>query len=139
MGGRARLLPPALALGAGALLAGAALAGGQSSLVAQLEAVAPAHGASGRFSATVADGKGQTNLQWQLSVSHLSGPVTSAALRAGRSGITIPLCQPCAAPVHGALAVIPAVWKKLQAEGPVVVVSTRAHPKGELRGKLKSG
>ena len=66
-----------LPLAAAGLLAGSAFAA-DAPIVAHLTAVAPAHGGSGRFSATVVSSKSMTSVDWKLSVSHLSGPVTAA-------------------------------------------------------------
>jgi len=120
---------------AGLLAAGSAFAA-KVPLVAHLTAVAPAHGGFGQFSATVVSSKSETSVDWKLTVSHLSGPVTAATLTSGGKGIKLPLCQPCTS-ARGALVVIPAVWKKIEAGTATVVVATKAHPKGELSGALK--
>ena len=124
-----------LPLAAAGLLAGSAFAA-KAPVVAHLTAVAPAHGGSGQFSATIVSSKSQTNVDWKLSVSHLTGPVTAATLTSGSKGFKLPLCQPCTS-TRGALVVIPSVWKKLQAGTAKVVIATKAHPQGELSGTLK--
>jgi hypothetical protein len=39
---------------------------------------------------------------------------------------------------HGVLAFPASGWKMIEAEGAQIVVATRAHPLGELRGTLKT-
>jgi CHRD domain len=131
---RGRSTFAAFVAGAG-LLAGSAFAA-PAPVVVHLTAVAPAHGGSGQFSATIVSSKSETSVDWKLSVSHLSGPITSATLTSGGKGIRLPLCEPCTS-TRGALVVIPAVWKKLAAGPAKVVVATKAHPQGELSGAIK--
>jgi hypothetical protein len=131
-----------LAVSAAGLLGGSALAShdAQAPLKASLTAVAPAHGGSGKFSGTAVSAKDLTTVKWQLSVSHLSGPITAATLRSGGpKGIALPLCQPCPASSKGNVAIVSSIWKQIQTGSGEIVIATRAHPNGELSGKLKLG
>jgi hypothetical protein len=106
-------------------------------LQARLTAVAPAQGGSGRFTATAVQGKSSIQLKWHLSVSHLSGPPTAATLRiSGSRSLAFPLCKPCKASGHGSLGIVASLWKQVSGGQSVIVVSTRAHPTGEVRGTL---
>jgi hypothetical protein len=99
--------------------------------------VSATHG-TGTFSAT-GTGTRTVMLGWRLSVSKLSGPPKKAMLKtSGSYGIAITLCRPCSATAHGRLVMLGSAWRKIAAGG-AVVVTTRAHPRGELRGVLKQG
>ena len=109
-------------------------------LQARLTAVAPAHGGSGQFTATAVQGKSSVQLKWHLSVSHLSGPPTAASLKInGGHGLTFPLCKPCSANGRGSLGIVAGLWKQVSSGQSVIVVATRAHPTGEVRGTLTAG
>jgi hypothetical protein len=109
-------------------------------LQARLTAVAPARGGSGQFTATALQGKSSVQLKWHLSVSHLSGPPTAATLRiSGGHGLAFPLCKPCGANGRGSLGIVAGLWKQVSGGQGVIVVSTRAHPTGEVRGTLTVG
>jgi hypothetical protein len=130
--GRALTIGGALALCA----AVPAFAAGSGQAVHARLAPASGHG-SGTF---VANGVGTSTVtvRWQLSVSGLSGPARKASLRtAGSRKIVFALCGPCKAKSHGQLVLLGSVWKQIVAKGGTVVVTTRAHPTGELRGTLK--
>jgi hypothetical protein len=99
--------------------------------------VSTAHG-SGTFTAS-STGVSTVTLRWQLSVSKLSGSAKKAVLKtSGSNGIVITLCRPCAAKAHGKIIMLGSAWRRIAAGG-AVVVTTRAHPRGELRGALKRG
>jgi hypothetical protein len=115
-----------------------ALAAGSGQAVhARLAPAAPASHGSGAFTAT--GGQGNTVVvRWNLSVSGLTGPARKASLRtAGSPKISFALCSPCKAKSHGQLVLLGSVWNRIVAKGGTVVVATRAHPAGELRGALK--
>ena len=105
---------------------------------ARLAPVASASHGSGAFSAN-ATGTRTVTLGWQLSVSKLSGPAKKAVLKtSGANGIVITLCRPCTAKAHGKIVMLGSAWRRIAAGG-AVVVTTRARPRGELRGVLKRG
>jgi hypothetical protein len=109
----------------------------QQAVHARLTPAAPAKHGSGTFAAT-GGGAQSAIVRWQLAVSNLSGPVRRATLHtAGSPRIVFTLCQPCGARSHGQLALIGSMWSRIVASGGTVVVATRAHPSGELRGTLK--
>ncbi|HWD41923.1 MAG TPA: CHRD domain-containing protein [Fimbriimonas sp.] len=99
---------------------------------------APAE-AGGHFHAQL-DG---TTLKWTLTVTHLSGPATSAHIHVGGSAsngvIAARLCGPCAAFVTGAVILTPSVASALLAGDAYVNVDTAANPKGEIRGQIVRG
>ncbi len=109
-------------------------------LQARLTAVAPAQGGSGQFTATALQGKSSIQLKWHLSVSHLSGRPTAATLKInGGHGLAFPLCKPCSANGRGSLGIVSGLWKQVSGGQSVIVVATRAHPAGEVRGTLTAG
>ena len=100
--------------------------------------VAPAAGGSGSFTATAVARKSVVQLDWRLSVSQLSGPATAVALRIGGAHtMVLPLCKPCGG--RGSVGLVSSLWKQISGGQSVIVVSTRAHPKGEVRGTLTVG
>jgi hypothetical protein len=106
---------------------------------ARLVPVAPARLATGTFSANGA-GARTVVLSWRLSVSKLSGPASKATLKTpGSSAIVFTLCRPCSAQAHGKIVLLGSVWRRIAAGGGTVLVTTKAHPRGELRGALKRG
>jgi CHRD domain-containing protein len=106
---------------------------------ARLVPVASTTHAAGTFSARGV-GSRTVTLSWQLSVSRLSGPAKKATLKtSGPSGIVITLCRPCSAKAHGKIVMLGSAWRRIAAGGGFVVVTTRAHPRGELRGALQRG
>ncbi len=48
--------------------------------------------------------------------------------------MVLPLCKPCGG--HGSVGLVSGLWKQISGGQSVIVVSTRAHPKGEVRGTL---
>jgi hypothetical protein len=109
------------------------------SVHARLQAVAPVTHATGSFSAN-GSGANSVVVRWQLSVSKLSGAVKTATLQTpGPRKITFTLCKRCAVNAHGQLVLLGSVWKRIAAGGGSVVVGTKAHPRGELRGTLRRG
>lgn len=117
-----------------------ALGSGGSLLHGQLKPVAPAHAGSGTFTASGIKAKGSVKMTWQLSLAHLTGSATSATLRlTGLHGVTFVLCKPCSLTGHGQVGLVSSVWDNILANGAQLVVSTRAHPTGELRGTLSRG
>jgi|tagenome__1003787_1003787.scaffolds.fasta_scaffold20905758_4 hypothetical protein len=97
---------------------------------------AAGHG-SGAFTASGAGGN-TVVVSWKLSVSGLSGPARKASLRtAGSKKIVFALCSPCKAKSQGQLVLLGSVWTRIVSKGGTIVVATRAHPAGELRGPLK--
>ena len=90
------------------------------------------------FTATAVEKKNVVQLDWRLSVAHLSGPATAVDLRIGGAHtMVLPLCKPCSA--RGSVGLVSGLWKQVSGGQSVVVVSTRAHPKGEVRGTLTVG
>jgi hypothetical protein len=126
----------AVAVAAPVALAGSA----PMTLQARLKAVAPARGGSGLFTAKAVEGKNTVHLSWHLSLSHLSGPATAATLKVGGGrNLAFLLCKPCSSTGRGSLGIVGSLWKQISSGKSVIVVSTRAHPNGELRGTLKLG
>lgn len=105
-------------------------------VTARLAVVAPAAGGSGSLTGTAANLKGGVQFKWHLTVAHLSGSPTSAMLKLSSNGLSFALCKPCKANGYGAVSVISSLWKKIQSGDGVIVVTTAAHPSGELRGTL---
>ena len=125
----------------GLCAAAPALAGGSATRTvhARLLPVAPARYATGTFTGNGASG-GTVVVRWQLSVSKLSGPAKKATLQTpAPRKIIFTLCQPCKSKAHGKLALLGSVWSRIAAGGGTVVVTTKAHPRGELRGAIKHG
>jgi hypothetical protein len=113
----------------------ASLAGGTQPVEARLHAVAPATG-SGTFTASVTSTKNLVTLTWTITTSGVGAAVTAASVKTGGAhGITIPLCGPCKAPLHGRLALVPSMWSRVGGSAQVVL-ATHAHPAGALSGKL---
>jgi hypothetical protein len=115
------------------------LAGGATSqsVKARLMPVGAAMKGSGNFTATGASGSTVT-VSWQLSVSGLGAKATRARLQTpGPRRIVFTLCQPCTAKSHGKLVLLGSMWTRIRAGGGSVVVSTQAHPGGEIRGLVK--
>ena len=107
-------------------------------LHARLASVAPAAGGSGVFIANAVERKNVVQLDWRLSVAHLSGPVTAVNLRIGGAHtMVLPLCKPCGS--RGKVGLVSGLWKQISGGRSAIVVSTRAHPKGEVRGTLTVG
>jgi hypothetical protein len=119
-----------------ALAAPAAAGLRETSIRTQLAPVAPAVSGSGVFAAKATTTRSVVALRWQLSLAQLSGPATRATLTLSGSGIALVLCKPCSTRAHGTLQLL---GRKALAKGGKVVVATRAHPKGELRGTVRSG
>lgn len=107
---------------------------------AHLVAIAPAQGASGLLTGTAIPMKGGVELKWRLSLTHLSGRATEATLKiTGSGGLAFALCKPCSMSGHGNISLINSLWKKIAAGKGMLVVTTAAHPTGELRGTLTVG
>jgi hypothetical protein len=106
-------------------------------LQARLAPVTQAKRGSGSLTAT--GGSGQSVVvRWKLSVANLTGPVKRATLRtSGATAITFTLCQPCGAKAHGQFVLSRSMWARIVSSGGTVVVTTRAYPRGEVRGALK--
>ena len=83
---------------------------------------------------------GQWRLVWHLSYSHLSGPVTGAAIHiapAGHSAAALTkICSPCAPVSHGSMGVTSDQATQMTGNASYVDVSTAAHPDGEIRGQI---
>ena len=106
-------------------------------LRAHLTPVAPVTSASGSFTARAAPAAGSATLRWQLAVTHLTGRATKATLTLnGANKLTFVLCKPCSTRASGQLQLVQLLWRQLQAHGARVVVETKAHQHGELRGTL---
>jgi hypothetical protein len=126
----------------GALLLGlaapvGALGSGPALMHAKLKPIAPVRTGSGNFAASAVETKGTVKMKWQLSLSHLSGSATKATLRlTGLRGVTFVVCKPCSASGHGQVGLVSSVWDNMLAHGAQLVVATRAHPQGELRGTV---
>lgn len=101
----------------------------------------PAHTrARGRFTATLALGRGAATLRWTLGFGGLSGRATAAQIRTGPAGGTLlRLCAPCRPGERGAASVpdgLPLV-RELLAGHAYVTVQTAGHPRGEIRGRIR--
>jgi hypothetical protein len=137
-----RIVPHVLlagVLGLGTVGAAVAADSAAPTMRARLAPVKPATRGTGTLTATAGSGQSVV-VRWQLSVSNLSGPVRRATLQTpGPAKITFALCKPCSAKARGQLVLLRSAWNRILAGGATVVVSTRAHPSGELRGTLKRG
>jgi hypothetical protein len=121
-------------------LATPAVGSGQAGLKGRLVPIAPVRAGSGSFTASAVVVKGTATMKWQLSLSYLTGPATSATLRlTGLRGVMFVLCRPCSSSAHGKVGLVSAAWSNVLANGAQIVVATRAHPNGELRGTLSRG
>ena len=134
------VLTRALLVGALGLCAAVpAFAAAGSKVHARLTPAAPAKHGSGTFTASGGTGK-TVVVRWQLSVSNLTGPAKRAVLRtAGSRRIAFELCKPCQSTSNGQLVLLGSTWSGIVTNGGTIVVATRAHPAGELRGPLKHG
>jgi hypothetical protein len=96
-------------------------------------------GALGLFSATLTG----RILQWQLTVSQLSGTAGAAVIRVAPKGAIGPqlirLCEPCADSAHGTLVLSAAQASKLLTSSTYVNVGTHTNPHGEIRGQIQRG
>ena len=140
--GRQTLKPALLscALAAAVVTPFAAGAATPKPVHAKLTAVAPAQGGSGALTGTALEGKGGVVFKWKLSLVHLSGPATEATLKVtGGNTLAFALCKPCSAAGHGNISLIGSLWKKIAAGQGVLVITTAAHPTGELRGAVTVG
>ena len=128
-----------IAVLAGSLTSGAALAAsGPTSLHARLSPLTSASTASGTFTAQATTGQ-TVRIRWRLALEGLNSRVRRTKLTIGRSGPAIALCAPCRPKARGEVLLTKTAWRTLLAKGAHVVVATRAHPKGELRGVVRRG
>ena len=133
----------ALALGATAALAVAALAPGgvansrkvSARLTANVEVRAPARaGAKGGFAGIYVENSKGVTLLWTLSFSGLSGAATAAQIHKG--AVVVPLCGPCASGQAGSAVLSKAVISALDSGGAYVTVRTAKNAGGEIRGRV---
>jgi hypothetical protein len=104
---------------------------------ARLTAVAPARGGSGLFTATLVSDPQVSTMLWKLSVSRLSGPAVSARIfLKGHAQASLVLCNPCDAKAHGVGGLAAPLTRAILHGQARVVVTTKAHPAGELRGPI---
>jgi hypothetical protein len=79
-------------------------------------------------------------LAWRLTVSSLTGPVTSVQIGQGTKGQAgtklVTLCRPCSSIPYGVAAVTAAQAKVMLANGAFVTAATAANSGGEIRGQL---
>ena len=121
------------------MLSAPAFAAGSAtqSVHAKLNPVAPTKTATGSFTASGKTGN-TVVVSWRIYFSKLSGPARKATLQTpAPRKIAFALCQPCKSGAHGQIALLGSVWSKIAAGGGAVVVTTKAHPRGELRGAIK--
>jgi CHRD domain len=137
-----RILPYLLVagvLGLGAVGAAVAADAAEPTMRARLAPVKPATRGTGTLTATAGSGQSVV-VRWQLAVSNLTGPVRRATLQTpAPAKVTFSLCKPCSAKARGQIVLLRSTWNRILAGGATVVVTTRAHPAGELRGTLKRG
>jgi plastocyanin len=96
-------------------------------------------GATGHFTATLANGK----LKWRLTFAHLTGRATAAHIHVGVKGksgaVLVPLCAPCKTGATGTAKVPrPAQFGLTKKGATYVNVHTVKNPAGEIRGQLVS-
>jgi hypothetical protein len=94
-------------------------------------------GASGRFTATLANG----TLKWHLTFTHLSGRATASHIHVGVKGksgsVLVPLCGPCKSGATGTAKVAnPAAFTIAKHGATYVNIHTAKNPNGEIRGQL---
>jgi cytochrome c1 len=84
----------------------------------------------------------KASLTWKLTYAHLTGAALSAQIHLGEAGKTgkklLSLCAPCRSGRHGTTSVAAAAATALAANKTYVNVSTKANPKGEIRGNVKT-
>jgi hypothetical protein len=120
-----------------AVTAAATASASETVLRARLAPVAPVTSGSGSFTARATAAAGSTTVRWQLSVTHLTGRATKATITLGGANkLTFVLCKPCSTRASGQLQLVKSIWRELQAHGARIVVETKAHQAGELRGTL---
>jgi hypothetical protein len=97
--------------------------------------------ATGTLSGTLAVDRKRGTLTWQLAFDGLSGRALRAELHRGRLGRRGPrlagLCSPCRRGAHASTTLSAAAVAAVRNGGAYVVVQTRAHPAGEIRGQLR--
>jgi hypothetical protein len=120
-----------------AVTASATAGASETVLRARLVPVAPVTSASGSFTARATLAAGSATVRWQLAVTHLTGRATKATLTlSGANKVTFVLCKPCSTRASGQLQFVRSLWRDLQTQGARIVVETKAHRSGELRGTL---
>jgi hypothetical protein len=118
--------------------AAALAASGTTTLHARLSPVTAASTASGSFVARATTAQA-VRVRWRLSVTGLTGRVRRTKLTIDRSALAIALCAPCRPKARGEVILTKTAWRTLLAKGAHIIVATRAHPKGELRGVVRRG
>ena len=97
--------------------------------------------ATGTLSGTLVVTGRRGTLTWRLTFGHLTGKAARAELRRGRLGRRGPaithLCAPCAKGAQGSTRLTATAVAAIRGGGAYVVVATRAHPAGEIRGQLR--
>ena len=94
-------------------------------------------GATGRFTATLANG----TLKWHLTFSHLTGRATAAHIHVGVKGkagaVLVPLCGPCKSGASGTAKLANPAAASVEKHGATYVnVHTTKNPSGEIRGQM---
>ena len=94
-------------------------------------------GATGRFTATLANG----TLRWHLTFSHLTGPASASHIHVGVKGksgaVLVSLCGPCKSGASGVVKVANPAGFTMQKHGATYVnVHTAKNPNGEIRGQV---
>jgi hypothetical protein len=97
--------------------------------------------ATGTLSGTLAVTGSRGKLRWKLAFGGLSGNALRAEIHRGRLGRPGPrlstLCSPCRPGAHASTALSAAAVGAVRNGGAYVVVTTREHPAGEIRGQLR--
>jgi hypothetical protein len=108
-----------------------------TALHARLLPVGPATSANGAFDGRLTTQATGEHLRWRLTFAHLTGLAKSGTLSIGKNGLVLTLCAPCRAGQIGELVLTRLAGRALLTRG-VVVVTTRTHTKGELRGSIQT-
>jgi hypothetical protein len=97
--------------------------------------------ATGTLSGTLAVNGTRALLKWELTYRRLSGRALRAEIHRGRIGRRGPrlavLCHPCRAGAHASTPLAAAAVMAVRNGSAYVVVTTRKHPAGEIRGQMR--
>jgi hypothetical protein len=136
MGPRTRTLQIVVAVALALSIAVPATAAAKTTVQARLTPTGTAKQGAGTFTATGGSGSTVT-VRWKLSVSNLSGRIRRASLQtAGPTKISFTLCRSCKAKRKGKIVLLGSMWKRIVDNGGTILIRTRKHPHGELRGRL---
>ena len=98
---------------------------------------------AGAFHATIRKVRTRWVIQWSLSYRRLTSPAISGQIRLGKPGQwgkpLLSLCRPCRVAAGGLRLISPSIRRAILAGRAYVLVETRRHPRGEIRGQVVRG